>query len=821
MRRSRIFVLIAAAFTVIGLTKDARAVGADDLWFYADFDNPTGLDGTLFEQDMREGAVVGGRFGNGYRFSSDKARAANGFWHIDDPERLKGFPFENGTFVCWFQTDDPSSAGALFSFGGFWQYQWVFSPFAVCTTAARGGGCGVTKKPDLETGWHHFAATWNESALTLYIDGRRVAEKASPERIDMRTVNRAVLRFGVGGNGRPAFGGVMDEIAIFKRSLAADEVAGLAGSDRPLRSDKVELKEWDAFPNAAPPPEKDSFIVHSWGGYQAESIAFRKAIGINCVNVRVEDVATARRCVESGFWLNLRIDNSGNWSKYSPDEIARRVMALVHPYKNLPNWRMALVNSEVYHPSSLSAAMSNEQWRAYATRALGHAPEMALKFKPPALDCGQLGCAPLSGVLPENCASLNTLEWYLREGNPVYAVNRINAETIRTIRPDVTVWSEPTPPACGLDMLADWIYDYGTDYFLLRLRERGARARGEGVRFMPTLSGSYHHSWVPMGVHPSAKDKDGKPLAVNLAQSCDETMIKAWMLLGAAKTDAMSIFNACMWEEGASNALAFAAYPTTPVRQVAEPDFAERFGRFMRERFLPAAERLKGVQTARAKIGLVFVDDCLRTGTEAWRPEHYRRFVGTCLARGPLAFDVITEKEMRPEVLSKYKYVILPMLGNGISKAHYDALCAVSNTTKVVTDGYCTVTFPNVEKLGVTMPYWWSYFKSEPLSENLAPLTSWLEAHTEELRREQFAWSDRDGKDAFTFVKELPDGGKVVMVVNDKREKRSLWPQFCANSRYRAIAAPNHIELHINLPGGEKVKALDLAPAEATILEFK
>ena len=818
---ARVISLVVAAVTAIGVSLYAYAADTDDLWFVADFDNPVELDGALFEQDMREGSVVGGRFGNGYRFSSDKARAANGFWHIEDPERLKGFPFESGTFVCWFQKDDsPAPMGALFSFCGFWQYQWVFSIFSGCTTAARGGGCGVAKNPDLGTGWHHFAATWNESALTLYFDGRRVAEKANPERTDMRTVNRAVLRFGVGGNGRPAFGGVMDEIAIFKRSLSADEVAGLAGGDKPIRSDKVELREWDAFPNVAPPPERDAFIVHSWGGSRSESIDFRKAIGINCVNVRVEDVATARRCAEAGFWLNLRIENSGSWSKYAPEEIARRVKTLVRPYKGLANWRMTLVNSEVYHPSSLGAAMSNEQWRANATRALGYAPEAALKFTPPALDYGKLGCAPFDGILPEDCASLNTLNWYLREGNPAYAVNRIDAAAIRAIRPDVTVWSEPTPSACGLDMLADWMYDYGTDYFLLRLRERGSRARGDDLRFMPTLSGSYHHSWAPVGVHPSAKDKDGKPLVVNLAQSCDETMIKAWMMLGAAKTDAMSIFNACAWEDGATNALAFAADPATPVRQVAETDFANRFGRFMHDKFLPAAERLKSLPTTRAKVALIFVDDCLRTGTEAWRPEHYRRFVGTCLVRGPLAFDVITEIEMSPEVLSKYKYVFLPMLGNGISKAHYDALCAVSNTTKVVTDGYCTVAFPNVEKLGITMPYWWSYFKSNPLPEKLAPLTAWLEAHAEELRREQFAWSDRDGKDAFTFVKEMPDGGKVVMVVNDKREDRSLWPQFCTDPRYRAIAAPNRVVLHVNLPGGEKVETLDLAPAEAKILTF-
>ena len=812
--RIRFFCAVFAAAVAVGAT------AADGLWFCADFDNPTELDGTLFNQDMREGAIVEGRFGKGYRFVSGNKRAENDFWRIDDPERMKDFPFEEGSFVCWFRMDDlPGQTGAFFSFCGFWQYQWVFSPLRCCTTAARGGGCQIDAKRKLGTAWHHCAVTWSGAELAYYLDGRRIAQKSTPERVDMRKINRAVMRFGAGGDGRAAFGGTMDEIAIFRRALAADEVKRLAASDEPIRAGNINLPEWNAFPNASPPPDKDSFVVHSWGGYLHESMDFRKTVGINCVNVRVENVATARQCVEAGLWVNLRIENSKDWNKFAPAEIARRVKTLVDPYRNLENWNMSLVNSEVYHASTLMSAVSNGQWCAQATRELGHIPETSLVFAPPSIDCAKVCGAPFKGVQPENCASLNTLNWYLREGNPFYDVNKITADAIRMVRPDVTVWSEPTPPAAGLDMIADWIYDYGTDYCLLRLRQFDAKARGEGVRFMPTISGSYHHSWMPKGWHPYAAGKDGNPLPVTLAPSCDETMIKAWMVLGAAKADAISVFNAAAWETGATNALALAGDPKTPVKCVAEPDFADRFGRFMRERFLPVAKRFKGCPSVRSKLALVCVDDCLRTGAEKWRPVHYRDFVGTCLARGPVAFDVLTENEMRPEILSRYRYVILPMFGNGIAKNHYDALCAVSHTTKVVTDGYCTAEFPNVEKLDVKMPYWWSCHK-EPLEKNLAPLTEWLDAHTEELRKEQFAWSDRDGKDAFTFVKEMPDGGKAVLVVNDKRENRSLWPQFCTNANYRAIAAPNSVTLHMNLPDVEKVEKIDLDPAGVQVFVF-
>ena len=791
------------------------------LWFCADFDQPSELGGFLFEQNMAAGRIVEGRFGRGYAFESEKPRAEHEFWRISDKERLADFPWKEGSFACWFKGgDSEKTLEAFFSYGGFWSFDWALSGAGFNASAGR--GAGVSFKPTLRgtNVWRHIVATWCEERLAVYLDGRLLAEKAKPERTDMRSVKRAVLRFGTGGEGRPASGLVLDDIAVFSRSLTADEAKELAASDGPLRAPGTANPPLrDEFADAAEPPPEGTFVLHSWGGGVGESTAFRKTMGLNCINVNAGDVQSVRACVREGFLVNLRLENSHDWKTRTKAEIRQRAERLLSPYRNLKHWRSTLVNSEVYGAYGVVAAMSNAAWRAFATHRLGHEPEACFGFAPPALDYGKLGVAPFSGVLPTDCRSLNTLQWFMEEGDPVFRVNRLDGDVVHALRPDVTVWSEPSPSAIGLDMLADWIYDYGTDYCLYNFRWMDAHARAQGVRFMPTLSGSYHHSWEPSGKHPQAKDKKGAPLAVRLAQSCDETMIKTWMALGATKADALSYFNAGFWEQGAENARAFAADPSTPVPYLAETDFAERYGRFIREEFQPVAARLRNAPNARAKLAFVPLPESMQAGTARWAPYHYHRMIGTCLARGPVAFDMLDAREICPEVLAQYRYVLVPMIGGVITKAHYEAFCAVAEKTKVVVDAYCNVDIPNAEKLSALKHGGWTGGKAPTPVDEAAQreLGAWLASHADELRREAFAWSDRDGLDAFTFVKDLPDGGKAVLVVNDKREDRSLWPQFCANPRYRAIAAPNRVVLHFNLRGKTREQVLDLKPSEAKV----
>lgn len=72
--------------------------------------------------------------------------------------------------------------------------------------------------------WHHLAASWNPSAVDLYVDGKRVARDT-----EFRGMQQGILpevRFGSGaaGSGAAPFSGWVDEIALWDRALTPAEV---------------------------------------------------------------------------------------------------------------------------------------------------------------------------------------------------------------------------------------------------------------------------------------------------------------------------------------------------------------------------------------------------------------------------------------------------------------------------------------------------------------------------------------------------------------------------------------------------------------------
>lgn len=235
MRTGTLFSL--PAFLLLASASVVRAdVSADDLWFFADFDRTAEMDGFAFTDPIDGGAFDEGRFGKGYRFVSDLKRADGKFWVVKDRLRLSGFPFAAGTFSCWFRSPE-EHLGEIYAPGfGFcapWKLNWVW----------RGDSFRIgTNRKDLvsikgwkrSTAWRHFAAVWDAEAVTLYLDGERVASSPTPERPDMSRVENAVFRIGSGFDGSPPANQTLDEIAVFRRPLAPDEVRALARATGPL-----------------------------------------------------------------------------------------------------------------------------------------------------------------------------------------------------------------------------------------------------------------------------------------------------------------------------------------------------------------------------------------------------------------------------------------------------------------------------------------------------------------------------------------------------------------------------------------------------------
>jgi len=81
--------------------------------------------------------------------------------------------------------------------------------------------------------WTHIGASYENEQQVLYINGRLAGQASAP--IGVNTAQP--LRIGAGateGPGNYFFHGMLDDVRIYNRALAADELAGLAGRTEPL-----------------------------------------------------------------------------------------------------------------------------------------------------------------------------------------------------------------------------------------------------------------------------------------------------------------------------------------------------------------------------------------------------------------------------------------------------------------------------------------------------------------------------------------------------------------------------------------------------------
>lgn len=240
--RSALLILVSGAISA-GVAGEL----ADDLWFVEDFDRPAELDGVSVRHSLPASAFVPGRFGQGALIASEK-REKSPHLTVDDPTRLAGFPWSNGTFSCWFRTpDNLLSAGRMpiFVYQKGWGQYWFFDGKSFFTGPEGVRAFHPVSKtcPELTSRtnvWMHFAATWTAERLEAYVNGRPVYRLDKPLLCDMRNVPGA--RFSIGGGWTwGAAQAELDEIAVFRRALTADEVARLAGATTGLRTKALRL----------------------------------------------------------------------------------------------------------------------------------------------------------------------------------------------------------------------------------------------------------------------------------------------------------------------------------------------------------------------------------------------------------------------------------------------------------------------------------------------------------------------------------------------------------------------------------------------------
>lgn len=564
-----------------------------------------------------------------------------------------------------------------------------------------------------------------------------------------------------------------------------------------------------------PGVERGGFRVMSASAPGKKELEFLQKLGFNAVSLNRIVAKDVNRCKEHGFRYDLRLENPWMWRSTNFDFAKIRADAVkrLKPYAGDPMWDSTLVNSEVYGAGSAETAVKYAAWREIAKKELGHDPVVAFTTSPCGINWGKVGLEMPRGVLKRSDV-YDTLAWFMRRGMPQLMMTRIGAEVARELSPGITVWSEPSPSLENLDMSADWIYSRDPWQCLGFLRYYEATPRGQGKLFYPYLSMGYWSPDFPEGScrHPTQKDpKTGKPVTVWALQTSDELQIKSMMCIGGAAVDSLAFFSVdWCWGQGITNGVLHEkGLPLVFCKGwskycIAEKDAAEKFGAFMRRDFIPAAKLLRNIPNLRSPVALLLPREIGYSGEFWWPRVTYVRQLMKLFSEMPIPFDVLFDEEFNVETLSKYRYVFYPQL-NCITPEHDRVMRAMPSTTTFLHDDNThragkVLNYPNFEHVkGLSM-----HFPAEKKNLEI-PMTRWMGPKVDALRGRLAAWSEEDGTNAWTFVKDYK-GVRYVTVVNNARRAGGC-PQtdILTNATYRPMGAPLRITTNFADLGSRKV----------------
>ena len=897
----------------------------DDFWFVADFDSTPELCGNAFLRPLPEGdgvksaGYVEGRFGRGYAFLGPTNRCEGMFWRERRPEALSDFPWKSGAFACWYRTPEgvaPDAPARAFAVGN---YQWCGDRFK--TFNCSGGWLDLPASVRTRTtAWHHFAVTWKDGVQTAYLDGVEVACRKNNTVSDPFAKGPVDFQLGTGGYASPAANLVLDEVAVFRHGLSAEEVKALATADAPLRVGKERLLatpvgltvfyrnepnvalrlrliapeagtyrltgtvagkplaaravavprgesafdvpfevcnlkageyDWafqltDAKGRVAlarsgrmtvcPRLERNAFKVLSWGGGRDLSGAYLRSIGVNAANVHPSSshYGLQRDYATNGVHLSGRVIN---WRTYvpldlDPKAIRRGVRDEFDHLRGFHGWDLTLMNTEMYGTGTAPIwyAAKSPRWRRWAEKRLPHGLPATNRFTraPAQISWKACGRTPPSGVLSDDEPEIEALVWYYKTGHLLYCGNRPAMDEVKELSPGNVCWAEPIIEAWNIaahhDQICDWLYNYRSAKTLACVRNQWAWVRPSGKPYMPLVSMAYEHDRDFNGVRDAArKDAKGRPIWIYPCTTADDLAIRCWLAIGAVPAHDFGFFAIDTWVKGVETWQASGGDLMKINGPVATPGDPEKFAAFFKSKFLPAAELLEDMPNARAPFAVLQPVESRYMG--GWPVQCQASYFCELAGEWGVPYDVIPDAEVTTEMLSRYRYIVLPHT-TVLTKAHNEVLASLPKTTTLVVDGHCpTNLLPQAVRLDATFDWRRWNTTSRPAFSN------WLASVQGELRPLLAARSEQDGEfGAQTFLKEYK-GAKYVVVLNDLRQRLDC-PQtrVLTNAWYRPHGAPQTVTTHLPVfadgatyefgkgtAKNEPVVTCDYAPAEAKV----
>ncbi len=157
---------------------------------------------------------------------------------------IPGFGLSGVTFAVWVKTTDSVNTQSRVCGVGITPSCYAYvnfnkgSPFVEASTAAALWYVGSATASIADDQWHHIASVFDRSRAQarLYIDGVVLGldspqpRDAGPDADDAYGEPAQVYQFniGSGGTSTTTFGGTLDEVRVYNRALAEDEIKALA-----------------------------------------------------------------------------------------------------------------------------------------------------------------------------------------------------------------------------------------------------------------------------------------------------------------------------------------------------------------------------------------------------------------------------------------------------------------------------------------------------------------------------------------------------------------------------------------------------------------
>ncbi len=148
---------------------------------------------------------------------------------IDDGEALA---FESEmSIAAWIKIDDPDLNSYMrivskkYGWDALEGYELEYNPANNTLSFLGGGGDVAHGYADLDTGWHHVAASVSGQTATLFVDGKDVTWDSSVGALQTSAEALLIGRHSLNG---PAFAGDIDEVRLYDRALSLAEVLALS-----------------------------------------------------------------------------------------------------------------------------------------------------------------------------------------------------------------------------------------------------------------------------------------------------------------------------------------------------------------------------------------------------------------------------------------------------------------------------------------------------------------------------------------------------------------------------------------------------------------